>query len=109
MGAAQTSVSRRRLRIIGFALAALTVPAKAQADSKCTGRTSLNKPFAVCFDVGNRLYLDAGSAGFGAGLHLRHAIGFSDEPDLTWKLDHQILGFAILFNSPSYISMPQYS
>tara|TARA_R110002073_G_scaffold335810_2_gene529050 strand:- start:63317 stop:64183 length:867 start_codon:yes stop_codon:yes gene_type:complete len=57
----------------------------------CTARTSNDSPFAICFDVGNRLYLEAGTDGIGGSVRLRHTIGFDDEPDLVWKLDHRLL------------------
>lgn len=82
MGAAKTS-----LVLILFLLATVT---SAQAE-KCEARTASGSPFAICFDSGNRLFLSGGSEGVGAGIHLRHAIAFDDEPDLRWKLEHRIL------------------
>jgi hypothetical protein len=58
--------------------------------SPCTGVTRSGGRFATCFDPGNRLSLTAGSDGFGMALALRHEIRFDDEPDLVWKLAHQI-------------------
>lgn len=41
--------------------------------------------------MGNRLFISGGTTGFGGGIRLRHAMKFDDEPDLTWKLEHQLL------------------
>jgi hypothetical protein len=46
-------------------------------------------PFAVCFDLGNRLRLDAASDGLGGAVELRHAFP-GDDPDVTWRLEHDI-------------------
>lgn len=77
------------------ALAALaaTVLALASASARaesCTGRTRAGGRFATCFDLGNRLSVTAGSDGFGGALALRQVIHFDDDPDLVWKLEHQI-------------------
>ncbi len=62
----------------------------ANAES-CTGITGKGGRFATCFDLGNRLSVTAGSDGFGGSLALRHLVTFDDEPDLVWKLEHQML------------------
>ena len=84
MGTTKASVA-----LVLFLLATATATS-AQAE-KCKGKTASGSPFAICFDSGNRLFLSGGSDGVGAGLHLRHAIEFDDEPDLRWKLEHRIL------------------
>ncbi len=56
----------------------------------CTGITGGGGRFATCFDLGNRLSVTAGSDGVGGAIALRHVIGFDDEPDLVWKLEHVI-------------------
>lgn len=80
-------VRSRSLLALTFALAA----AGPAAADPCTGTTASGETFATCFDLGNRVSLTAGSDGIGASLALRHVIGFDDEPDLVWKLAHQIL------------------
>lgn len=70
-----------------LALAAST-PARAES---CTGITGNGGRFATCFDLGNRLSLTGGSDGFGGSLALRHVVSFDDEPDLVWKMEHQML------------------
>ncbi|MBA2542913.1 MAG: hypothetical protein H0V17_24920 [Deltaproteobacteria bacterium] len=68
----------------------LLLASEARAES-CTGITSSGGRFATCFDLGNRLSVTAGSEGFGGSLALRHVVTFEDEPDLVWKLEHQML------------------
>lgn len=68
-------------------LAFASAPARAES---CTGRTRTQGRFATCFDLGNRLSVTAGSDGFGGALSLRQVIHFDDDPDLVWKLEHQI-------------------
>jgi hypothetical protein len=65
-------------------------PSRAEAD-ECTGLTRSGSPFAICFDVGNRLFIAGGTNGVGGGIRLRHAIEFDDEPDLIWKLEHRLV------------------
>ena len=65
--------------------------ATAHADTECTQKTSSGDRFATCFDIGNRLFLVAGTEGVGAGARVRHVVRFDDEPDLVWKLDHDLL------------------
>jgi hypothetical protein len=48
--------------------------------------------FATCFDPGNRLAVDAGTLGLGGVIALRNDIHFTDEPDLVWKMEHELLG-----------------
>ena len=57
----------------------------------CTGTTASGGRFAICFDPGNRLSLTAATDGLGGAIALRHEIHFTDEPDLVWKLDHDLL------------------
>jgi len=73
----------------------------------CTGATATGSRFPICFDLGNRLSLTAGSDGLGGGIALRHIIHFDDEPDLIWKLQHAALeaqhaAFAHEFTSTLY-------
>lgn len=68
-------------------LVAAAAPARAES---CTGKTRAGKRFAICYDPGNRLSVTAGSDGFGGALALRQMIHFEDDPDLEWKLEHQI-------------------
>lgn len=56
----------------------------------CTGTSSTGKKFPICFDPGNRLFLTGGTEGYGGGIAVRHIIHFVDEPDLVWKMEHQI-------------------
>jgi hypothetical protein len=78
------------LAIAVVAVAAAGV--RAGADP-CTGETGSGGRFATCFDTGNRASVTAGSDGLGGSLALRHVITFDDEPDLVWKLEHELLGF----------------
>jgi hypothetical protein len=79
---------------VGTAAAALVAVALAVAPAHatpCTGTTVSGDRFPICFDIGNRLSLTAGSEGFGGGIALRHIIKFDDEPDLVWKMQHGLL------------------
>jgi hypothetical protein len=67
-------------------LALAAVPARAESCTKIKAGTR----YPVCFDPGNRLSVTAGSDGFGGALSLRQVIHFEDDPDLQWKLEHQI-------------------
>ena len=78
MGAAQAALI----------LAVLAAPAYAD---ECTGRSSHGVPFASCFDMGNRLSLTASTDGIGGALALRHDLTFEDDPDLVWKMAHDML------------------
>ena len=83
---------------MGTAASALVVVAalaSAAHATPCTGTTDEGSKFPICFDVGNRLSLTAGSDGFGGGIALRHIIKFDDEPDLVWKMQHQALEVAM--------------
>ncbi len=71
-------------------LLGLAASSTAQAES-CTGITGKGGRFATCFDLGNRLSVTAGTDGFGGSLALRHVKTFDDEPDLIWKLEHQMI------------------
>ncbi len=78
---------------MGAAAQALLIAAlagSAHADP-CTGKTDSGSRFATCFDPGNRLSLTAATDGFGGALALRHEIHFDDEPDLVWKLEHDLV------------------
>ncbi|MBL9015981.1 MAG: hypothetical protein JNL83_17470 [Myxococcales bacterium] len=79
MGAA----ARAALALV--ALAGLWIPASAECTKLASGRR-----YPVCFDPGNRLSVTAGSDGFGGAVALRQTIHFEDDPDLQWKLEHQI-------------------
>lgn len=70
-------------------LALVAGASDARAES-CTGITASGGRFAKCFDLGNRLSITAGSDGVGGSVKLRHLIRFDDEPDLVWKLEHNI-------------------
>ncbi len=76
---------------LATAVAALVVWQGNAAAESCTGITGSGGRFATCFDLGNRLSLTAGSDGFGGSLALRHVVTFEDEPDLVWKLEHEML------------------
>jgi hypothetical protein len=68
------------------AVALLATPASSEPCTKVKAGTR----YPVCFDPGNRLSITAGSDGFGGTLALRQVIHFDDDPDLEWKLEHQI-------------------
>lgn len=72
-----------------IAAAFLAFASAAQADS-CTGLTKKGGRFPVCFDLGNRLSVTAGSDGFGGAIAFRQIIHFDDDADLVWKLEHQV-------------------
>jgi hypothetical protein len=57
---------------------------------RCTGITDAGSRFVTCFDLGNRLTVNAGTEGVGGAIALRHVVTFDDEPDLIWKLEHRI-------------------
>ncbi len=78
---------------MGAAKAALAIVALASANAyaeRCTGITDAGSRFVTCFDLGNRLTIDAGTEGVGGAIALRHVVTFEDEPDLVWKLEHRI-------------------
>jgi len=79
---------------VGAAAQALLIVAglagSARADP-CTGTTDSGSRFATCFDPGNRFSLTAATDGFGGSLALRHELHFDDEPDLVWKLEHDLV------------------
>lgn len=79
-----------RALLVTASLVTLAMPQRARAES-CTGITGSGGRFATCFDLGNRLSVTAGSDGFGGSLALRHVVTFDDEPDLVWKLEHQMV------------------
>ncbi len=57
----------------------------------CVREKTTGDSFKVCFDPGNQLYIAVGVTRLGMGLFVRHRILFDDAPDLTWKLEHEIL------------------
>jgi hypothetical protein len=71
--------------LIATVLLGAASPAGAES---CTGVAESGGRFATCFDLGNRMSITAGTAGFGMGVAVRHTIKFDDEPDLVWKLEH---------------------
>lgn len=76
-----------RTSLILAAVAALA--GSARADS-CTGLTKKGGKYPVCFDLGNRVSVTAGSDGFGGAIAFRQIIHFDDDADLVWKLEHQV-------------------
>ena len=83
--------------LVAGVLAALAGVAHAD---ECTGTSRRGERFATCFDVGNRLAVDAGSDGLGVGIALRHRITFDDDPDLEWKMEHAVVAanYSVLDN-----------
>jgi hypothetical protein len=81
-------VGTTQAALIAAALVVLGT-ADARAD-RCTGITDEGGRFVTCFDLGNRLVVNAGSEGVGGAISLRHVVTFQDEPDLIWKLEHRI-------------------
>jgi hypothetical protein len=80
------------MKLLLAAITAMLASASPDARAEsCTGITGSGGRFATCFDLGNRLSVTAGSDGFGGSLVLRHLVTFDDEPDLAWKLEHQML------------------
>ncbi|HET9989670.1 MAG TPA: hypothetical protein VFQ65_14155 [Kofleriaceae bacterium] len=73
------------------ALGAVVALARSARADECTGTSRRGDRFATCFDVGNRLSVDAGSDGLGVGIALRHRITFDDDPDLEWKMEHALV------------------
>ena len=55
-------------------------------------------PYPVCFDPGNRLRLDATTDGLGGAIQLRHTV-LVDDPDVSWRLEHQIASVRIAGSS----------
>ena len=92
----------------GAVIAALVAARRpATADPSCTGITAGGERYPICFDVGNRISITAGSAGFGAGASIRHVIDFADDPGVVWKLEHQLFeasyaGFEDRFSGVAY-------
>ena len=76
--------------VAAAALLALCCPPSAAHADSCTGLTKKGGRFPVCFDLGNRLSVTAGSDGFGGAIAFRQIIHFDDDADLVWKLEHQI-------------------
>jgi hypothetical protein len=94
---AQRLALRRGPASLGLAAAVAALAGVAHADP-CTGISSGGSRFAACFDPGNRLELSGatiglspGQAALGGELALRHDITFEDEPDLVWKMSHELL------------------
>ena len=63
-------------------------PEAGQPDSVTRGS---GRPFAACFDPGNRLSVVADTTQIEASIQVRHIIHFADEPDLVWKMEHTFL------------------
>ncbi|MEP6864450.1 MAG: hypothetical protein ABJE66_27760 [Deltaproteobacteria bacterium] len=78
-------------QIVALAAGVVLALAGAARADECTGTSSRGDRFATCFDVGNRLAVDAGSDGLGVGIALRHRITFDDDPDLEWKMEHALV------------------
>jgi hypothetical protein len=72
-----------------LASCAVLLALPSDADAEPCWVTERRIPFAVCFDLGNRLRLDAASDGLGGAVQLRHAFA-GDDPDVTWRLEHDI-------------------
>lgn len=73
---------------------ALTVALSAtvgRADEPCRAPDGRGGAFVTCFDPGNRLRLDATSAGVGASVDLRQRVA-SDDPRIHYRLEHSIAG-----------------
>ncbi len=93
MGAASATVgagSHDAVTGVVVILVGILTASLAEADP-CTGHSSSGGRFAICFDPGNRLSLTAGSDGIGMRVSLRHEMHFDDEPDLVWRLEHQLV------------------
>lgn len=71
------------------AVACALVSTAARADEPCRAPDGRGGTFPTCFDPGNRLRLDATSAGVGGGLDLRHRVG-TDDPRIHYRLEHGI-------------------
>lgn len=56
--------------------------------ASCVRRDRQGIPYAVCFDLGNRLAFTAGTGGFGGELALRHVIT-TDDTGVTWRFEHR--------------------
>ena len=80
---------------LALCLLMVTVTASTAGADACVATTSTGSPFATCFDVGNRLFLEGGSDGVGFGIRLRQTISFEEEPDLNWKLSHRLLDLSL--------------
>ena len=65
-------------------------PPPVSSGGSCTGISSSGQRFPICFDPGNRLWVEAGTNGVATGIALRHVIRFDDDPNLIWKLQHAI-------------------
>jgi hypothetical protein len=74
---------------VGLVLA-LALNGRAAHADPCTGISSEGGRFAACFDPGNRLSVTGGNEGFGGGIAIRNTIDFEDEPDLVWKMSHDV-------------------
>jgi hypothetical protein len=86
--------------ILVAVIVAIATPARAE---DCVGGTA--KPFATCFDPGNRLVIDLAASdasegaatptgAIGGGLFLRHIVRTGD-PEVTWRVEHGIFAGAI--------------
>ncbi len=56
--------------------------------ASCVRRDGQGIPYAVCFDLGNRLAFTAASEGFGGQLELRHVLT-TDDATVTWRFEHR--------------------
>lgn len=81
-------MTARRAFLATLAACALGTTA-ARADEPCRTDDGRGGTIVSCFDPGNRLRLDATSAGVGGGLDLRHRVG-TDDPRIHYRLEHAI-------------------
>jgi hypothetical protein len=56
--------------------------------ASCVQRDGQGLPYAVCFDLGNRLAFTAATDGFGGELDLRHVLT-TDDTGVTWRFEHR--------------------
>ncbi len=91
---------RFQMKLVVALLIVLAAPRAAHADRCVAGTT---RPFAICFDPGNRLTLDMAVSAvdgarpvgaLGGGLALRHIV-HTDDPEVTWRVEHAFLTGAI--------------
>jgi hypothetical protein len=86
--------------LVAGALAALVAlaiaPGTAAADDACVGRDR-HGTFAICFDLGNRLRLDASTAGIGGAIELRHRVVI--DRDVSWRIEHQMAEVEVALDS----------
>lgn len=63
-------------------------PAHGQ-DEPCTVVDARARAIAACFDPGNRVLVEASTAGYGGEIRARHRV--TVEPGLWWRLEHRML------------------